>query len=71
MDAIYIYIYIYIGMKYMELICLRYMFARKLTLSTTDENDSCSVHHTCNMRNCNDISIAYTQGHRVVPGVDA
>ena len=26
-DTIYIYIYIYIGMKYMELICLLYMFS--------------------------------------------
>ena len=54
---------IYIGMKYMELICLQYMFAWKLTSSTTDENGSCSVHHTCNMRICSDISIANAQGH--------
>ena len=60
------YLYMYIDMKYMEPIYLRCMFAWYLTRSTTDENGSCFVHHTCNMRNCNDISIAYAQGHQYV-----
>ena len=42
-----------------------------MVVCTTDENDSCSVHHTCNMRNCSDISIAYAQYHRVESGLGA
>ena len=32
---------------------------------------SYSVHHTCNMRTCSGISIAYAQGHRIMLGVCA
>ena len=34
-------------------------------------NDSCSVHHKCNIRNYSDISIAYAQYHRIESGVGA
>ena len=34
-------------------------------------NVPCSMHHTCNMRTCNDISIAYAQGYRIMLGVCA
>ena len=30
-----------------------------------------SVHHTCNMKTCSGISIAYTQGHRIMLSVCA
>ena len=37
----------------------------------TDENGSCSVYHTCNMRTCSGISIAYAEGHLIMLGVCA
>ena len=62
LDTISIYIYIYwheIYRTYMFTIYVCMVIDMKYNRC---DNGSCSVHRTCNMRNCSDISIAYAQG---------